>query len=254
MKDNKNSVPIKKRQHTETYINPIPIFTPMRKALTLATLVTLLTGGCTDTSSIKNQSKQEVFCPNPYALTDIGPLWCSFEDKSITYDTLVDMVRENDGELSIDMETTKVGRDKERPLFDRSGFGYAWSEEMYGCLGDDIPVKLRQLNVGRETYEQVWEHSAFGYAWTNVFAAEVGGNPFTLVATRAQKEEEIPSLSHRGFGFGHTLEMEGTFGDSLRVTLTTTETHSEKDDPGHGNIGYGYGWMQQAQMTIYLDE
>ena len=105
-------------------------------------------------------------CPNCKTLLveELAPI-PETADKPISYEALVDLVRENGGQLRIDLSTTDVGMEKKRG-FPYSGYGSAWTQEMSGECGAQLKADLLTTDVGRH---KGWGFPYLGYrfAWAN---------------------------------------------------------------------------------------
>ena len=86
-------------------------------------------------------------CKTP--LVEEKPNEFEHADRPISYEDLLALVKENDGQLEIQLST--VGIQKERTwTFPYFGFGYAWATRMIGS-SDDLMVELTTSEVGRSS-------------------------------------------------------------------------------------------------------
>ena len=73
-------------------------------------------------------------CKNP--LLDRKPQSPRIIDESITYETLVNIVRDHGGSLEIDLNAIEVGKTKST-RFPWLGYGYAWTKKDAGLSRGD---------------------------------------------------------------------------------------------------------------------
>jgi len=92
-------------------------------------------------------------------------------DKSISYEALVDLVRENGGQLETDLSTTDVGIERTWG-FPYLGYKFAWAKRMHGHVGGN-EVTLAAKRVARERMRDFpWR--GYGFAWTQELSGECG--------------------------------------------------------------------------------
>ena len=167
----------------------------------------------------------------------------------ISYEALVDLVRENDGQLSIDISTTDVGMQKKWgfPYF---GYRYAWVKRMQG-VNDGISVDLLTTDVGTEKRRR-FPYLGYGYAWGKRMEGNIGGNTITLMATKVRKERKW-RFPYSGYGYAWTHELSGECGVRISATLLTTDV-GRKKGWGFPYLGYGSAWAKKGVLTLQLME
>jgi hypothetical protein len=169
-------------------------------------------------------------------------------EHAIPYDELVDLVKEGEGQISIDLSTTSVGM-KRGTRFPYIGRGYAWMKQMQSADGA-IHVELATTGVGTE---RGWEfpYFGFGYAWAKQVHGNIGGNECSLTATKVAKERKL-RFPYLGYGYAWVQEMSGKCGDQLKVGLSITEV--DKDRKWRfPYFGYGFSWADKGTLKLALD-
>lgn len=169
--------------------------------------------------------------------------------KSISYEALVDLVRENGGQLRIDLSTTEVGMEREL-RFPYRGYKFAWAKRMQGNLDNNL-VDLTTTRVGREK-EWGFPYQGYGYAWVKRMEGHVGGNPITLTASKVGRDKET-IFPFRGYGFAWTRELSGECGDRLRANLLITDA-SRRKGWIFPYFGFGAAWENEGILTLALNE
>jgi hypothetical protein len=81
----------------------------------------------------------------------------------VSYDTLVDLIKENGGQLQIEMEATEVGT-KITWTFPYFGYGFAWVKRLQGNY-QGIPVELSTTEVVRK-HTRSFPYNGYGFAWS----------------------------------------------------------------------------------------
>ena len=170
-------------------------------------------------------------------------------DKPISYEALVDLVRENGGQLRIDLSTTDVGMEKKWG-FPYSGYGFAWAKTMQGDF-DDILVDLTTTEVGMEKKES-FPYRGYGFAWAKAMRGYIGGNKVTLTAKKVAREKKW-SFPYSGYGSAWTQEMSGECGGQLKADLLTTDVGRHKGW-GFPYLGYRFAWANSSILTLTLNE
>jgi len=189
-------------------------------------------------------------CPNcKTPLVEELPTVRETADKPISYETLVDLVRENGGQLRIDLSTTDVGMEKRRG-FPYSGYGFAWAKRMQGDC-NDIWVDLTTTEVGMEK-KQRFPYRGYGFAWARAMRGYIGGNKVALTARKVAKEQKW-SFPYSGYGSAWTQEMSGECGGQLEVDLLTTDVGRRKGW-GFPYLGYRFAWANSSILTLTLTE
>ena len=170
-------------------------------------------------------------------------------DKPIPYEALVDLVRENGGQLRIDLSTTDVGMEKKRG-FPYSGYGFAWVKIMQGAF-NDILVDLTTTKVGMEK-KQRFPYRVYGFAWAKAVQENIGRNKVTLTAKKVAREKKW-SFPYSGYGSAWTQEMSGECGGQLKADLLTTDVGRHKGW-GFPYLGYRFAWANSSILTLTLNE
>ena len=140
-------------------------------------------------------------CKTP--LVEESPSVPDVADKPIAYEALVDLVRENGGQLRIDLSTTEVGRER-KWRFPCLGYGRAWAKRMQGAF-KDVRVDLMTSEVGRGG-KWSFPYQGHGFGWTRRMQGNVGGKEVVLTARKVGMEKKW-SLPYLGYGFAWTEEM-----------------------------------------------
>lgn len=167
----------------------------------------------------------------------------------ISYEALVDLVKENGGQLSVDLSTTDVGIQKKRgfPYF---GYKYAWVKRMQGA-NNGVSVDLLTTDVGIEKRRR-FPLLGYGYAWRKRMEGSIAGNTITLMATKVRKERKW-SFPYSGYGYAWTQELSGECGSKFTVTLLSKDV-GRKKGWGFPYFGYGSAWTKKGTLTLKLTE
>jgi hypothetical protein len=170
-------------------------------------------------------------------------------EESISYETLVNVVRKDGGQVKIDLETTDVGRRRSWRVPFR-GHGYAWARKMTGSYGD-ISVDLKAIDVGMEE-KWIFPYFGHGFGWVRKMGGYIGGNEVLLTATKVEMEKKW-RFPYLGYGYAWTQEMSGNCGNQLKAELATTEVGKERKYR-FPYFGYGYAWMKKGVLTLTLEK
>lgn len=175
----------------------------------------------------------------------------TFDEKgrTISYEALVDLVREHDGPININLFTTNVGMEK-KWSFPYRGRGYGWMQSMQGAY-DDLQIILMTIDVGKER-KWSFPYFGYGYAWAKDVEGTIGGIEFILTATKVSREKRW-RFPYFGYGRAWTQEMSGECGDQIKMDFSTTQVdrHKELNFP---YLGYGFAWVSKGVLTISLSE
>ena len=186
-------------------------------------------------------------CPNCRTrLVDESPYFLQeVSGNPISYETLVDFVKENGGQLTIDLSTVEVGMRKKKgfPYF---GYRYAWVKRMQG-VNNGIVVDLLTTDVGTEKRRR-FPYLGYGFAWRKRMEGDIGGNPITLKATKVRKERKW-SFPYKGYGYAWTQELSGECGVKVNVNLLTTDV-SRKKGWVFPYFGFGSAWAKKCVLTL----
>lgn len=167
----------------------------------------------------------------------------------IAYAALVDLVREQGGQLSVEITATEVGR-QHTWNFPYFGYGYAWARHMQGTL-NDVLVDLDTTKVGRQ-HVQRFPYQGYGFAWVKEMHGEIGGNKVHLAATKVDREMKW-TFPYFGYGYAWTEELTGTCGDQLRATLRITGVGRQREQRFLFR-GYGFAWEKRGTFVLALVE
>jgi hypothetical protein len=189
-------------------------------------------------------------CPDcRTTLLEVSPDIEEISSIPISYEALVELVRENGGQLSIDLSTTDVGMRRKRgfPYF---GYRYSWVKRMQGAK-NGIDVDLLTTDVGTEIRRR-FPYLGYGYAWEKTLDGNIAGNSITLKATKVHKESKW-SFPYSGFGYAWTQELSGDCGGELEATFETTDV-ARKRGWGFPYFGFGSAWVKKGTLTLKLME
>ena len=170
-------------------------------------------------------------------------------DKSISYEALVDLVREHGGQLETDLSTTDVGIERTRG-FPYLGYKFAWAKRMQGTILSNL-VDLTTAEIGREQ-KRSFPYFGYGFAWAKRLHGHVGGNEVTLAAKRVAREK-MRDFPWRGYGFAWTQELSGECGEQLKANLLITDV-GRKRGWRFPYLGYGSAWANKGVLTLILTE
>lgn len=166
-------------------------------------------------------------------------------DRPISYEALVELVRNEKGRLRLELATTEVGRRRGRS-FPYFGYGYAWAKGVQGHH-DDLLIDLDTTEVGRQ---RTWRfpYNGRGLAWVREMEGNVAGNGLSLAATRVVREETW-SFPYFGYGYAWTEEMVGSCGEQLRARVRITEVGRDREQcfPWRG---YGFAWERRGILVL----
>jgi hypothetical protein len=183
------------------------------------------------------------------ALVEEAPPATGAMGEAIPYDALVDLVRTNGGQLSIEMSTIEVERDRKQS-FPYRGYGRAWAKRLQGSF-EKIWAYLTTVEVGRDRTHR-FPYQGYGFAWESEMRGTIGGTAVTLKASKVSRKMKW-AFPYRGFGYAWTERLSGECGDRLQVELVTTDVgkHRERRFP---YFGYGYAWANRGTLTLTLKE
>jgi hypothetical protein len=184
-------------------------------------------------------------CPNcKTPLVSESPHAQEITSEPIPYEQLVDLVKENGGQYSVELITTDVG--KKKWGFPYFGYRFAWVKRMQGNQ-NRISVDLLTTEVGTET-RWSFPYLGYGYAWRKGMEGNVAGNTISLAATKVRKEKKW-GFPYSGYGYAWTQELSGECGAELRATLITTDV-SRKKGWRFPYFGYGSAWAKKGVLTL----
>lgn len=187
-------------------------------------------------------------CPNcKVLLVDELPPELGTVEKSLSYNNLVDLVKKNNGRISIDLSATEVERQKKWG-FPYLGYGYAWVKRFQGN-SNGILVDLITTETGRQ-WKWGFPYFAFGFAWEKTVQGSIAANALTLNAKKVSRKRYW-NFPYLGYGYAWTEEMTGECGDELIAILTITDIKRKKDW-GFPYLGYGFAWAKGACLELSL--
>lgn len=187
-------------------------------------------------------------CQNPLVEAKPPELPVSLQT-ALSYEDLVNLVRQNDGQLTVDLAASGSSRQKKRgfPYF---GYGYAWVRSMQGNF-DTHRFELYTTEVGKDK-SNGFPYFGFGYAWAKKMEGQVAGSKLSLSASRVARSEKR-GFPYFGFGCAWTQEMNGHCGDKIRASLSVTRVASQEEH-GFPYAGFGLAWESEATLTLSLTE
>ncbi|MCP4705322.1 MAG: hypothetical protein GY865_11990 [candidate division Zixibacteria bacterium] len=167
--------------------------------------------------------------------------------KSIQYQSLVDLIKKNNGELIIDLQTTEVGKGR-KFVFPGRGNGFAWAKRIEGQF-DNIPVELQTTEVGTDS-DWSFPHQGYGFAWEKQMTGFVGGNKIVLDSTKVERKKQF-LFPYRGHGYAWSEELTGNCGSSIIAKMVTTDISRERNWFLF-YFAFGYAWINKASLHLFL--
>jgi len=172
------------------------------------------------------------------------------EEVPLPYRELVDLVRDQGGQVQVALATTEFGMDSKWgfPYF---GYGFAWAKRMQGAFGH-YAVDLSTTEVRRETrWRFPW--LGYGYAWAKTMSGHIGGNQIELTVTKVSRDRGW-TFPYFGQGFAWAQELSGHCGDELEVNLVVTDVGRKKAWMFPPYLGRGHAWARAGDLTLQLAE
>lgn len=190
-------------------------------------------------------------CPNcQNSLVDAKPPELSASvQAALSYDDLVKLVRENDGQLKIDLIASDSSRQKKHG-FPYLGYGYAWVKGMQG-QHKSLRVELHTTEVGKAKSHS-FPYFGYGFAWSKKMEGTLAGNAIVLSASRVERNTSR-AFPYLGYGYAWTQEMIGQCGESLKVKLTVTDVAQQRTY-GFPYFGFGFAWENKGMLTLSFVE
>jgi hypothetical protein len=170
--------------------------------------------------------------------------------KVLDYQTLVDRVVQNGGQLQIVVTATSIGS-KKKTGFPFFGYQFAWAEKMRGSL-DEIGVEFQAADVGRQMTQR-FPYVGYGFAWIKQLEGRVAGNPIVLHATRVHREKKY-TFPYFGYGYAWTQELSGTCGSQLSARLTITDVGRKRASTFFLYRGFGAAWEAKGMLILSHNE
>ena len=165
----------------------------------------------------------------------------------LPYAELVNLVRDQGGQVVVALSTTDVGMDRKWgfPYF---GYGFAWAKRMHGAFGHYV-LNISTTEVRRETrWRFPWLGS--GYAWAKTMSGRIGGNQIELAVTKVSRDSGW-TFPYFGQGFAWAQELSGHCGDELEVNVVVTDV-GRKKAWRFPYLGHGYAWARAGGLTLQL--
>jgi len=184
-------------------------------------------------------------CKNP--LQEGKPPVPRFGDESVTYESLVDIIREYGGTLDIELTAIEIGKSR-ATRFPYSGYGYAWTKRMQGAR-EGIAVDLTTTEVGKDK-KWAFPYQGHGYAWREELQGSIGGHEAALSAKKVIRRKKW-SFPYKGYGYAWTDEMVGDCGQDIKIELKTTQVGKNRRWM-FPYFGFGYAWVNEGILTLSL--
>jgi hypothetical protein len=167
----------------------------------------------------------------------------------LPYDDLLDLVKEHDGQLIIELAASGSSRQKKHG-FPYSGYGYAWVKSLQGNI-DAHRVALHTIEVGKDK-KHGFPYFGFGYAWAKKMEGQIAGNTLTLTASKVERHQKR-GFPYSGFGHAWTQEMSGQCGEKMKAVLIVTKV-ARQEERSFPYTGFGLAWENEASLTLSLAE
>lgn len=188
-------------------------------------------------------------CPNckTKLIMDKPPELSALSQTSLPYEDLLALVKENDGQLTVDLAASGICTEKQR-AFPYLGYGYAWVKTMQG-QHESLRVELHTTETGKDK-SYSFPYFGYGFAWSKKMEGTFAGNVIVLSASRVERKTNR-AFPYLGYCFAWTHEMTGQCGDSLKAVLTVTDVAQQKTY-GFPYFGFGFAWENEALLTLSL--
>jgi len=164
---------------------------------------------------------------------------------SVSYQSLVDKVKANGGQLQIPLTTTAVSMER-KWSFPYFGLGSAWAKRMQGS-SKEVSIDLQAVDVGKDK-KYGFPYQGFRFAWVKEMGGTIGGNATALTASKVRRERKW-GFPYFGFGYAWTEEMQGTCGDQIEIDLVTTEI-GKRIVRRFPYLGFGLSWIKEGMLTL----
>jgi hypothetical protein len=164
-----------------------------------------------------------------------------------SYETIIDLIRENGGSYEIELRTAEVGRERNMS-FPYRGYGFAWAKKMVGEI-EGIPVELYIDEIGRSK-DQGFPYQGYGFAWEKQMRGWVGSHEISLTATKVTREKKH-LFPYRGHGYSWAAELTGDCGKSIQAKMRAVEVGRDRDW-FFFYFGFGYSWISRATLVLSL--
>lgn len=188
-------------------------------------------------------------CPNcKNQLEDTEPLISTDEFERLTYESIVQSIRDNGGKIDITLDAKEVGKSKSL-RFPYTGFGYAWTKRMQGAE-QGIGVDLNTTKVGKDR-KRGFPYLGHGFAWQQEMQGAIGGHEVNLTAKKVVRKKSW-SFPYRGFGYAWTEEMAGQLGEQIQVSMKSS-TVKKKRGWQFPYFGFGYAWVKEGELSLILN-
>lgn len=164
---------------------------------------------------------------------------------AVPYETIIDLIRENNGRYEIDLHTIEVGREK-KMSFPFRGYGFAWAKKMVGEI-NGITIELQIDKIGKNT-DWGFPYQGYGFSWEKGMLGWVGGNEIVLTATKVLQEKKH-LFPYRGHGYSWAGELAGYCGKLIQADIKTIEVGRDRNWFLF-YFGFGYAWISKATLTL----
>jgi hypothetical protein len=167
----------------------------------------------------------------------------------VPYETIVDLIRENNGSYQIELRTIEVVRAR-KMSFPYRGYGFAWAKKMVGQI-NGIAVDLHIDEIGKN---KGWgfPYQGYGFAWEKQMRGWIGGHEINLSATEVAHEKKF-LFPYRGHGYSWAGELTGDCGKLIRAEMKTIEVGRDKNW-FFFYFGFGYAWISRATLNLSLTD
>lgn len=224
-------------------------FCVMKKSFTIGLLVAALSVGCGggsgggtgsggsgSSSGGVNTDGVEYFNPN----SQVVIVDSSKSEKVISYDSLVDVLYESRGEMSIPVVATSVALYEHGILNQR--YALAWTVRLQGEF-QNVGVELLTIDVDRGEFGIL--DNSYGYASERSMSGNIGGNKFVLSCTK--KNVDVQGFLNQRYGMAYSEELRGSLGDDVEVILQSVP--GTKID-GILDNKFGYSWINSGTLVL----
>jgi hypothetical protein len=182
-------------------------------------------------------------CKNP--LLEEVPPFLKSNDETASYESLVEILRENGGAFDIDLVTIEVAKSKST-LFPWLGYGYAWAKRMRGARkGITADFTVSEIAKVRR---YAFPYQGHGYAWRKELQGSIAGNEAILKAKKVTRKRSW-GFPYFGYGYAWTEQMAGKCGEDVVIELNTTEVGKNRSWL-FPYFGFGYAWVKQGILSL----
>lgn len=180
-------------------------------------------------------------------LVEPSPLPDGPTHAAVPYETIVDLIRDNNGSYEIELTTTEVRRER-KMSFPYRGYGFAWAKRMCG-ENNGIAIDLHIDAIGKDK-DRGFPYQGYGFAWEKQMRGWVGGHEISLTATKVTREKKH-LFPYRGHGYSWSAELTGDCGRLIQAKLKTIEVGRDRNWFLF-YFGFGYSWISRATLILSL--